>query len=198
MIGNDIVDLSVVRRSPRAHLPRFLAKVLTKEEQTWLDQQADRELALWSCWALKESAYKVHFQQYGRRFFAPKKLKSHHFTQKGQSLHAQVQTPNGNLSAIVIYQSEYLHSICATSTEICQAAKTGCFTLVAAQPSGQSQEVRKKVVLDLAASTQIAESTFTWKKNTAIPELYTGTRRFPLSLSHHGRWGAYALLNSTP
>jgi len=72
MIGNDIVDL---KQSPSYWKnPRFLEKVFIQKEQDIINRSEDQHQMLWLLWSMKESAYKCHVQQYGVRFFNPKRL----------------------------------------------------------------------------------------------------------------------------
>jgi phosphopantetheinyl transferase (holo-ACP synthase) len=58
-VGNDVVDLDdpTLRGKP-AHA-RFLERVLAPSERETVSGAEDPHLALWTCWAAKEAAYKV-------------------------------------------------------------------------------------------------------------------------------------------
>lgn len=59
LLGNDIVDLKQAGvRGKRQH-SRFVARVFTKAEQTFIQDSPEPDLTLWALWAAKESAYKL-------------------------------------------------------------------------------------------------------------------------------------------
>jgi hypothetical protein len=71
-LGNDVVDLG----DPEARLdglhPRFAERVFTPAEREALAASADRQLLHWSLWAAKESAYKALARACPRTVFAPR------------------------------------------------------------------------------------------------------------------------------
>ena len=74
MIGNDIVDLNVASIESNWQRKGFLSKIFTADEQELILNVKDSFKMVWLLWSMKESAYKVYEQQYGKRFFAPKKI----------------------------------------------------------------------------------------------------------------------------
>ena len=74
MIGNDIVDLKIASVESNWQRKGFLEKVFTVEEQDLILRSTNSFKMVWLLWSMKESAYKIHVQQYGGRFFAPKKF----------------------------------------------------------------------------------------------------------------------------
>lgn len=59
LLGNDIVDLKQAGVRGKWQHSRFVARVFTKAEQTFIQDSPEPDLALWSLWAAKESAYKL-------------------------------------------------------------------------------------------------------------------------------------------
>ncbi len=74
MIGNDIVDLNVASVESNWQRKGFLSKIFTADEQDLILNVKDSFKMVWLLWSMKESTYKVYEQQYGKRFFAPKKF----------------------------------------------------------------------------------------------------------------------------
>ncbi len=74
MIGNDIVDLTFAKIESNWKRPRFLDKIFTPQEQKYILESQQSEKMVWLFWTMKESAYKLHVQVHGKRFFAPKRL----------------------------------------------------------------------------------------------------------------------------
>jgi len=58
-VGNDVVDLDDPALRGKTGHARFLERVLTPAERVSVLGAEDPHLALWSCWAAKEAAYKV-------------------------------------------------------------------------------------------------------------------------------------------
>ena len=77
MIGNDLVDLKVASVESNWKRPRFLDKVFTIEEQQLIMNSKNQHQTVWLLWSMKEAAYKINVQQFGKRFYNPKKLVCH-------------------------------------------------------------------------------------------------------------------------
>jgi phosphopantetheinyl transferase (holo-ACP synthase) len=58
-VGTDVVDLSDPRTRGKHTDHRFVSRVLGDEERAGLARAADPAVALWAFWAAKEAAYKV-------------------------------------------------------------------------------------------------------------------------------------------
>ncbi len=58
-IGNDVVNLSDSQARAKSGNIRFLNRVFTQNEQDLICRSIDPDLAVWSLWAAKESAYKA-------------------------------------------------------------------------------------------------------------------------------------------
>jgi len=58
-VGNDVVDLKEPANSGKSRDSRFLKKILTDAEIEDVKNADNPDLALWSLWACKETAYKV-------------------------------------------------------------------------------------------------------------------------------------------
>jgi phosphopantetheinyl transferase (holo-ACP synthase) len=80
MIGNDVVGLGHPRCTNRPPGDRLLRRILADGEEAWLEEGAPeaRRIRLWSLWAAKEAAYKVHCQMglEAGRVFRPRTLVS--------------------------------------------------------------------------------------------------------------------------
>ncbi|QXP60541.1 4'-phosphopantetheinyl transferase superfamily protein [Olleya sp. HaHaR_3_96] len=74
MIGNDIVDLKQAAKDSNWKRPRFLDKIFTPREQQLIWSAKNQDQMVWLLWSMKEAAYKVNVQQFGKRFFNPKRL----------------------------------------------------------------------------------------------------------------------------
>ena len=72
MIGNDLVDLKVASVESNWKRPRFLDKVFTIEERQLIMNSKNQHQIVWLLWSMKEAAYKINVQQFGKRFYNPK------------------------------------------------------------------------------------------------------------------------------
>jgi hypothetical protein len=92
-LGNDLVDLRVVRPWRPARLP----KVLLPTEQQWLGRQPEVEAAFWWLWSAKESAYKAWARRSGQRRWNPKAfaVQPPAYLPEAARFHWQVDTPFG-------------------------------------------------------------------------------------------------------
>ncbi len=58
-VGNDVVDLGDPEVHPSALHPRFVERVLAEAERRRVERSPDRHRALWAHWAAKEAAFKL-------------------------------------------------------------------------------------------------------------------------------------------
>lgn len=59
MIGNDVVCLATAKSESNWRRPNYLTKIFTDDEQQFILQSADRDVAVWSLWSKKEAVYKI-------------------------------------------------------------------------------------------------------------------------------------------
>lgn len=74
MIGNDVIDLAQSRKESNWKRKGFLEKLFTDEEQVFISNFSQPEVAVWLLWSMKESAYKIYNRQTKIRAFIPKQL----------------------------------------------------------------------------------------------------------------------------
>ncbi|MEM9680031.1 MAG: 4'-phosphopantetheinyl transferase superfamily protein, partial [Bacteroidota bacterium] len=74
MVGNDIIDVSLAMKASHWRRDRFLEKLFTPKEQSYIFQSEHQEAMLWQLWSMKESAYKLYMQKGGSRFYNPKRI----------------------------------------------------------------------------------------------------------------------------
>ena len=196
MIGNDIISLRITEESPRSGNQRFLNKTLVPQEQEWVKTSADPEVALWSLWALKESAYKWAFRQNPFREFAPKKLTCETVETAGTNhVYAHLCTPQGTCYGEVWQTRNYLHAVVASSRELLAEIEWEPISLAETDPQFQSLAVRDRI--KSAFNNRYAGLHFTRQKGVPIAHSSTGSAAPYLSISHHGNWGAYACLHQS-
>jgi len=74
MIGNDVVDLALVRIESNWQRKGFLQKIFTEKEQLQIFNAENPEVKVWELWSRKEAAYKIWNRQSNIRLFNPMKF----------------------------------------------------------------------------------------------------------------------------
>ncbi|GAB5552655.1 MAG: hypothetical protein Sapg2KO_22460 [Saprospiraceae bacterium] len=198
MIGNDIIDLAAVReRSPR-HWECYRAKVMTISEQKTLacrrlhlrqtgrskssellTQHPENNLDIWFAWAVKESVYKLEFQMDQERYFAPKQIQILEFDPINQQGRAQ-----GKLATYpfeIHFIEGFIHALVWSP----ERSKPSYQHLhLDALPLDQHlEEILKK---------QFPNQQLHYKRWPFPQFIIDHETTIPVSMSHHGRWGAFA------
>ncbi len=191
MVGNDIVDLESARSQSNWERKGFLNKIFTSSEQECIHNAENPFLTVWLLWSMKESAYKINVQQYTQRFFAPKKL--------------ECRLNAGN-KGLVYYKSnryyttsEITNNFIFTSATLIeeQDVTTTCFKLESLA-SSESEQTYHKLKLLISENYKVSIHAINIIKNSVgVPQLYLNNQvlHIPLSLTHHGDYGAVSILN---
>ena len=193
MIGNDIVDLNMASVESNWQRKGFLNKIFTDEEQrVILNSQNSFEL-VWLFWSMKESAYKIYMRKYKNRFFAPKKFNC-----------KLVSEING---IVVIEQESYqTRSTIDTNYIFTQATMpndakldSSHFKVENKSHINESNMVYKQLKEIVSKKLNMPITELRLKKDKiGIPKLYHNHSPLEISfsLTHHGKYGAYSLLNT--
>jgi phosphopantetheine--protein transferase-like protein len=187
MIGNDIVDLKY--SAPNWKRPRFLNKVFTKDEQSIIFSSENKHETLWLLWSMKEAAYKIHVQQFGERFFNPKRL--------------VCELKSAYNGVVVIDKHTYFTRSIITEDYVYTTARlqetkikvSAIFKAEMSSYSGQSELLKKALLTSISKTKQLPLQQLDVKKSAmGIPELYCNDFKRPLSLSltHCGRYSGFA------
>ncbi len=190
MIGNDVVDLKQAALDSNWRRPRFLDKVFTAEEQQLIANALDQHQMVWLLWSMKEAAYKLYLQEFGKPFFNPKKL--------------QCRLVSLSEGTVCVFENTYhiqtefvedgLHAIATLKVSTRTYAKL--FLISSASHNVQSQNVREQLLKAVCEQECISVSKLkVLKSNLGIPYLSVDGSRLQqsISLSHHGRYGGFAI-----
>lgn len=197
MIGNDIVDLQLAKKESNWQRPRFLEKIFTEEEQNFIHNSPDKEVAVWWLWSGKESVYKIISRLEKRRFFAPKKIifRTDDFSRRGNLTAKAVSTGH-----TFFIQSEvtdtHIHTIAKLNTNH-QSPVTNHFHIKKNNYPTQHQTTRQYLLKNYAEITNLAVADLRIQKDeNQIPHLYHQNEKQStmISISHHGNYGGYAIL----
>ena len=192
MIGNDIVDLKIASVKSNWQRKGFLEKVFSIDEQDLILRSTNSFQMVWLLWSMKESAYKIHVQQYGGRFFAPKKFQC---------------TLSSNVAGIVkIDENQYFTNSILNTNYIATTATLNDdnsqlidnFHLKVNKYNYQHTTCYSKLKQIVSSKMSLPLQEFSIIKNSrGIPKLFFqgGEQPISFSISHHGNYGGYAILN---
>ena len=194
MIGNDIVDLAQAKQESNWRRRGFLEKVFTAHEQQLIHEAGDPDQMVWLLWSMKESAYKLMVRQTHKRTFAPKKI-----------VCSLSEFSNMTITGTVVYEEKYQTRSLLTPDYIATTAfpsdsievKYTETIVTLSDPTYQTQQraIREHIKQQSAGLFGVSEKAIQIKKNKiGIPELIVdNSSLIPLSISHHGFYGAYII-----
>ena len=192
MTGNDVVDIATAAKESNWRRKGFLEKIFTTKEQQYIMEAPLPDEMVWELWSMKESAYKIHLRQSGKRFFAPQKFSCTLVTQTI----GRVDINNSSYQTTSIVNKDYIYSIAQpVSTENAPLINC-CFTLPQKDYTGQQKFIYNKLKMDysLACIKEKSNLAIIKDKNN-IPFLYCKEEKIniPVSITHHGRYAAFTI-----
>jgi phosphopantetheinyl transferase (holo-ACP synthase) len=194
VIGNDIIDLAYARKTSNWRRPRWLGKLFSTAERTFIKQSNNPELSVWLLWSMKESAYKVIVQQEGKRFFAPKQVECSAINQNLQTYSGQVKYK----SKIIYTQSEWNEAFVYTLAYPENQPSPIVSEVLSFPDTAESRYWLHQQVVDrfTREAKFLAEAPRIQKNNQGVPHIFSGNTQqsTSLSISHHGRFGAFSFV----
>ena len=184
MIGNDIVDITLARTQSNWRRKGFLEKQFTDFEIERIVKSQHPFMQVWLFWSMKEAAYKIHVQQYQKRFFAAKKFQCSMISKTS----GVIKFDKDIYFSSSIITENYIHTIVLKkNTEI----PTSKLFLID-EKSSQTAQVSKQLLLNIPLATAIQKNEF------GVPFLYKNRKKleFSVSTSHHGNYGGFAIVKS--
>jgi phosphopantetheinyl transferase (holo-ACP synthase) len=189
MVGNDVVDLRdrSVANGPRH--PRFDTRVFAPSEHRALRESGEENPLRWAFWAAKEAAYKVAKKLDDAAIWSPVRFVVHiDATGAGR-----VEHEGRDISVRVEKDAERVHAVASdTSASLSQVrARVAELPTEDANPSAA---VRALACEDLAGVLGRDAELLEIARRDRIPVLRVAGEDAPLdlSLSHHGRFVAWA------
>ena len=209
LIGNDVVDLHDPESRPGAIHNRFDARVFTFDEREALSDSASAHELRWTLWAAKESAYKVAKKLDPAVRFLPRDFVVRRITEgRALVMHetgafdvrlrrtdewvGAVATPMAaNAAWPMAANAAWTKAANAPSTHRPITAGIECLEVPGADPS---RTVRELACAALALGMNLPPGQVQIAADQGIPVAFWRSRRLPvdLSLSHHGRFVAWA------
>jgi len=191
MIGNDIVDLK--HSASNWKRPRFLDKVFTIDEQVLIFSSENEHETLWLLWSMKEAAYKIHVQQFGERFFNPKRLVCELISEEK----GLVRIDDNSYFTTSTITEDYVHTIAKLS-----ASKTNMSSIFKTETAShhiQSAVLKTALLKSISKIEQLPLQDLEIKKTTfGVPELFCDDSKLSMSfsLTHCGRFSAFSIYKS--
>jgi phosphopantetheinyl transferase (holo-ACP synthase) len=185
MIGNDIVDLKEAKHFSNWQRPGFLAKLFTTIEQEAILKSKHPALSVWRFWSMKEAAYKLYTQLYQGRFYNPR------------AFECSVVGPRGVVN--------YKEFACTLRTQITsdyvlsearlsdKALMSKVVVLNARDCKAQSMELKEKMISQVREFRNTGDNIAINYNNLGVPALLINNKMHPISLTHHGRFGAFVM-----
>jgi len=186
MIGNDIVDLKQAAKDSNWERPRFLDKVFTLEEQSVIFSSENKDQTVWLLWSMKEAAYKAYVREFEHRFFNLKQIEC----QLDQNNEGVVIINDEIYYLRTVITSEYIHSVASNNSTF---PKTDVFKLLEVN---QSEELRIRLINQISNKKGVDLNSIQIRKTAlGVPNLFLNDEQIfnALSLSHHGKYGAFAM-----
>ena len=192
MIGNDIVDLGLAMKEGTWKRPGFQKKVFAVEEQKLIAHSSKAFLLIWRLWSMKESAYKLYIRLGGKRFFNPSKLvcKVESKTRGSVRVDDQVFTTSS------LIEDDYVFSTAAIKAT--QPFQSQVIELQSSNYEIQSRDTKSGALTQVAKQRSFnLEAMEIRKSPSGVPEAFHQGLKIPidLSLSHHGKFGVFSILN---
>ncbi|MFT5245215.1 MAG: phosphopantetheinyl transferase (holo-ACP synthase) [Glaciecola sp.] len=187
MIGNDIVDLKY--SSTGWVRPRFLDKVFALNEQALIFSSENQHQTVWLLWSMKEAAYKIHVQQFGERFFNPKRLVCD-LTVEEKGI---VRIDNNCYYTESTITEDYVYTVAKQdhNQEVC----TSVFKTKKEGYRIQSNVLKQQLLKSISEIEKIDYNVLSIKKtHLGVPEVFVNSEKSqkPISLTHCGRFSGFA------
>ncbi|GAL65479.1 4'-phosphopantetheinyl transferase family protein [Jejuia pallidilutea] len=185
MVGNDIVDINEAKSASNWQRPRFLEKLFTTKEQFTIRNAETPFLMVWQLWSMKEAAYKLYTQQHPSRFYNPKGFEC---STEGAISMVRFKT----FTCYVATQITPYYIISEARLDV-QPITSKVIKFKNTTAKAQSKTIRNTVLK--AAANVFGVSKTHLKISTSkhgVPSIHVKSKVQPLSLTHHGNYGAYA------
>ncbi|WP_026838607.1 4'-phosphopantetheinyl transferase superfamily protein [Gillisia sp. JM1] len=191
MIGNDIIDLEIPI-SPNWKSSRYLNKLFSSAEQSVIFNSEKPEISLQLFWSLKEATYKAHQRQFNLpRKYNPLDFQCEIIAEEKHNFQGIVKINSQSYFTLSRITAANIHSIATLDKNMPISFKIF-----------QDENVLKeKLFTEYSLLLKEPKSNLRIQKNKQnIPQLFSRNLNTSqvFSLSHHGRFSAFAitLMNS--
>lgn len=193
MVGNDVIDLADPEAADGALHPRFEARVLTLRELAQLVTHQGEEAARWRWlfWAAKEAAYKVARAIDPTVRFSPRRFE---VTMLGPD-RAAVRHDGVRFAVAITRNADFVHAVARGRSTSPEAVLTGVAAIDGFDGEDPSRAARALATEAVASRLGLTPSDLRIERAPRRPPvlLLDGAPAVrSLSLSHHGRFVAFA------
>lgn len=193
MLGNDLIDLQETKQSTNWQRPGFLDKVFSQTEQAEIHKSKNSFELVWRFWSMKESAYKVSIQYGYERSFKPSAILCTAITStKGRA----------TIGALTLETETKMNEhfiLTVASQKNAPSIRSFTFELPKQDLKTQSKTIYTQILNQIAEETQWnIKDLSIGKTSENIPYISHKNKRIEkyLSISHHGKYGVFSILNS--
>ena len=188
MIGNDVVDLGDPESRAEARHPRFDGRVFDETERALIGASPQPERTRWLLWAAKESAYKAARKEDPHIVFAPSRF----VVRLEGDARVSVAVGERRFQVDLVAGADHVHAVARAEGD----SPDGTCTAVAKLPEGAtgSDAARWLAIATLSHVLGVAPEGLAIRRAGRIPTLWLRgcASSADLSLSHHGRFVAFA------
>lgn len=209
MLGNDVVDLRDADSRPESYRSRFDERVYADPERRAIARDPRPLARRWAHWAAKEAAYKLARQLDPGFVFAPKRLEAcfeppapgaaagRRSVRRGRLALPTVAGRAGVEVELKSFETpDRVHVIALPAGADWEAVESAVeLRGGGAAAEDARQAVRRLARREVGRSLAVPEARLSIGRRGRIPVLELDGQPTPLalSLSHHGRWIAYAM-----
>ena len=188
MIGNDVVDLGDPESRAEGRHPRFDGRVFDEAERALIQGSGQPERIRWLLWAAKESAYKAARKEDPRTVFAPSRFHA----ERHADGRLTVSIGDRRFRVNVVVGVEHLHAVARRAGDPAAAMHSAVARLP--ERATGTDAVRQLAIATLSGLFGVSPEELAVRREGRIPALWLRGRPSPadLSLSHHGRFVAFA------
>lgn len=206
LVGNDIIDLAETPEKKHTQ-SKFMKRVFTASEQNFVKNHfvSQTETRLWMLWAAKETAYKLCSKLVESPTFIPRQYVITPLELKTQQGLFLAHSQHHQFDILITWNADFVHAIGTYGSTNTQKDNFDKIHYKTSQTT--SQDLSKAVRIDLKAAISkyylfsISDISIIRdvKDNRMQPPILLVKKKlsnFDISLSHHGRWIAWAFSQS--
>ena len=192
MVGNDVVDLGDAEAREGATHPGFDARVFDAREREALAASGAPNRLRWLLWAAKEAAYKAGRRENPELVFSPRRFEVH----LDAGLSGTVRHPDGSVPVTITEDADAVHAVARAPGD----AAILCGIARRPEEADASVAVRQLARERIAAHLGCEPDALRFERDGRIPRLRVPgiDRALDVSLSHHGRFVAFACDTGAP
>jgi phosphopantetheinyl transferase len=193
MIGNDIVDLALAKRESNWRRRGYLDKIFTPHEQQLIRTAPNPDQLVWLLWSMKESVYKLAVRRTQNRVFAPSQIACD-FADPASDHTTGTAYYDGLYHTTSTITTHYISTIAFSAHEK-PAYSHVILPFETTDFRAHHDLVRAKIRQQAALLFDVAEQEIHLSKdNIGAPAFAVrGSQKRPISISHHGHFGAFAI-----